>query len=346
MRLRHTTDAKVPSLTSRVLIACAVGLVAAAISYLKLHQRWITGEAGAADFTWWWRAGHALLAGESPYLTIDATGPYPFREGFLYPLPAAVVSVPFALLDMARGFVVFCAVSAGILAFSLTREGYWRLPALMSMPMLTCMSNGQWAPLITAAALSPAFSWLAAVKPTLGGAVIAARPTPFRVASVLVFGLLTIAIWPWWPREYLAEVAIREKTNYTTPILLFPGPILAAAVLRWRRPEARLLFVMACAPQNLGWYDQVPLSVVPGTFRQVLVFSLLSYVPLFLVPFVRDPASTPHSYEILGRMVICACYLPCLLAVLARPNEGELPAFLERWVQRLPAAVRGRTVTG
>jgi hypothetical protein len=302
----------------------------------------MTGETGAADFTWWWRAGHALLSGQSPYRTIDATGPYPFREGFLYPLPAAVVSVPFALLDMPRGFVVFGAVSAGVLAFGLTRDGYWRLPALMSMPMLTCMSNGQWAPLITAAALSPAFAWLAAVKPTLGGAVIAARPTPLRIALVVAFGLITVVIWPWWPREYLAELGLREKSNYTTPLLLFPGPVLVAALLRWRRPEARLLFVMACAPQNLGWYDQVPLSIIPGTFRQVLVFSLLSYVPLFLVPFVRDPASTAHSYEILSRMVICACYLPCLIAVLARPNEGEVPAVVDRWIGRLPAVIRGR----
>ena len=79
MPLRHTTD-DVPSLTSRILIACAVALAAGAISYVKLRQRWITGEAGAADFTWWWRAGHALLTGQSPYRAIDATGPYPFRE--------------------------------------------------------------------------------------------------------------------------------------------------------------------------------------------------------------------------------------------------------------------------
>jgi hypothetical protein len=57
---------------------------------------------------------------------------------------------------------------------------------------------------------------------------------------------------------------------------------------------------------------------------------------------VRDPASTVHSYEILSRMVICACYLPCLMAVLARPNEGKLPVILERWARRLPSAVRGR----
>jgi hypothetical protein len=336
------SEHETPSLSRRIAIAVAVALVAGLIANIKLHQRWMTGETGAADFTWWWRAGHALLAGQSPYRTIDATGPYPFREGFLYPLPAAVVSVPFALLDMPTGFVAFCAVSAGVLAFSLTRDGYWRLPALMSMPMLTCMSNGQWAPLITAAALSPAFAWLAAVKPTLGGAVVAARPTPVRIALVVAFGLITVLIWPWWPREYLAELGLREKANYTTPLLLFPGPVLVAALLRWRRAEARLLFVMACAPQNLGWYDQVPLSIIPGTLRQVLVFSLLSYVPLFLVPFVRDPASTAHSYEILSRMVICACYLPCLVAVLARPNEGHAPAIVERWIRLLPQPIRAR----
>ena len=153
---------------------------------------------------------------------------------------------------------------------------------------------------------------------------------------------MTVAIWPCWPREYLSELALREKANYTTPLLLFPGPVLLAALLRWRRPEARLLFVMACAPQNLGWYDQVPLPVIPGTFRQVLIFSLLSYVPLFLVPFVRDPASTTHSYEILSRMVICACYIPCLIVVLRRTNEGEVPAVLERWTARLTGVIRGR----
>ena len=329
----------------RIVIALCVAVIAAGIAYLKLTHRWLTGEAGAADFTWWWRAGHALLNGDSPYRTIDATGPYPFREGFLYPLPAAVVSVPFAVVDLPTGFVLFCAVSAGVLAFALMRDGYWRLPALMSMPMLTCMSNGQWAPLMAAAALTPALAWLAPVKPTLGGAIIAAYPTRRVILSAAASLVVTAVIWPWWPREYLAEIALRERAHYTTPLLLFPGVILILALLRWRRPEARLLFVMACAPQNLGWYDQVPLAIIPGTLRQVLVFSLLSYVPLFLVPFVRDPASDAHSYEILGRMVIAACYIPCLVAVLARPNEGPVPRFLEYFARWLPPWLRGRVST-
>src|SRR4030095_16862375 len=156
---------------SRSTVALMVAAAAAAISYIKLHQRWLIGETGAADFTWWWRAGQALLHGQSPYRTIDATGTYPFSEGFLSPLPAAVVSVPFALVDMPTGFVLFCAASAGILAFTLTRDGYWRLPTLMSMPMLASVSGGAWGPLITAAALSPALAWLAAIQTTLRGAL-------------------------------------------------------------------------------------------------------------------------------------------------------------------------------
>src|SRR5690349_8493112 len=83
-----------PPLVTRALIAVGVALIAGVIAYIKLHHRWLTGETGAADFTWWWRAGHALLNGQSPYAAIDPTGPYPYREGFLYPLPAAVVSAP------------------------------------------------------------------------------------------------------------------------------------------------------------------------------------------------------------------------------------------------------------
>jgi hypothetical protein len=75
----------------------------------------------------------------------------------------------------------------------------------------------------------------------------------------------------------------------------------------------------------------------------MLVFGLLSYVPLFLVPFVRDPASTAHSYEILGRLVIAAVYIPCLLAVLARPNEGEVPAVLKLIARILPHRLRGKS---
>jgi hypothetical protein len=212
----------------------------------------------------------------------------------------------------------------------------------MSMPMLTCMSNGQWGPLMTAAALSPALAWLAAIKPTLGGAAIAAHLTRRTLLSVLGFLVLTALIWPWWPREYVIETALRTKENYTIPALLFPGPLLLAALVRWRRPEARLLFVMAIAPQNLGWYDQLPLALVPSTFRQMLIFGLLSYVPLFLVPFVRDPASVEHSYVILNRMVVAACYLPCLIWVLRRPNVGRVPRWLE-WISAfLPPPLRGR----
>jgi hypothetical protein len=107
-----------------LIIACGVAIAAGTIASIKLRHRWLTGEAGAADFTWWWRAGHALLAGDSLYRAIDATGPYPFREGFLYPLLAAVVGAPFALVDLPTGFVLFVAVSTAILSLALTRDGY------------------------------------------------------------------------------------------------------------------------------------------------------------------------------------------------------------------------------
>jgi hypothetical protein len=189
--------------------------------------------------------------------------------------------------------------------------------------------------------LSPALAWLAAIKPTLGGAAIASHLTRRTVLSVVAFLVLTTLIWPWWPREYMVETAARTRVNYTIPLLLFPGPVLVAALLRWRRSEARLLFVMAIAPQNLGWYDQLPLAIVPSTLRQMLIFGLLSYVPLFLVPFVRDPMSAEHSYVILNRMVVTACYIPCLIWVLRRPNVGHVPRWMEWIASFLPTPLRG-----
>jgi hypothetical protein len=70
---------------------------------------------------------------------------------------------------------------------------------------------------------------------------------------------------------------------------------LLIALLRWRRPEARVLAALACVPQTMRFIDQLPLLAVAQSFRQSLLVSLLSYVPLFLMPFLPLPIETGHS---------------------------------------------------
>jgi hypothetical protein len=178
----------------------------------------MTGEVGAGDFTIFYRAGHALLNGVSPYATIDITGPYPFISGFLYPLPAAVVTTPLALLSLPAALTIFCGLGAATLAYAVTRDGYWRLPTLMSMPMLWSTSTGQWAPFITAALFVPSLGWLAICKPNLALAAFAFRPSRrFATASALML-VATLIVWPWWPREYLQEIGGRTEGAYRIPV--------------------------------------------------------------------------------------------------------------------------------
>jgi hypothetical protein len=263
----------VPSDTSarhrdRVLVAFGVACAAAAIALYTL--RVTVNPNNASDFTWYWRAGRAILEGQSPYRVINPDGPYPRSAGFLYTLPAALIAAPFALLPLWPGMVAFCAFTAGTLAFVMTRDGYWRLPLLMSFPMLWCVKSGQWTPLAVAAALSPGLACLAVAKPTIAAVAFAHSPTRRFAASATAILLLALALAPGWPLEYLAEIRVRAAVNYGVPFLVFPGPLLLLAVARWRRPEARPLLALACVPQTMLFYDQLPLLVVtlvPERFR-------------------------------------------------------------------------------
>jgi hypothetical protein len=298
----------------------------------------------ASDFTWYWRAGRAVLAGQSPYAVINATGPYPYSEGFLYPLATAYIVAPFALLALWPAMAAFVGVAAGCLAFVMTRDGYWRLPLLMSFPMLWCAQSGQWTPLAVASAFAPVLGGLAVGKPTLAVAAFAFAPRRRFVTSAAIVLGASLALAPWWPNEYLAEIRARTTANYQIPLLVLPGPALILALLRWRRPEARLLLVMSCVPQTMLFYDQLPLVTVAASFRQSLVMALLSYAPIAAVFFLPRPEndSLSATAAVTSVVIVWLYYLPCLALILRRPNVGVVPPMVERLSARLPSWLRGK----
>jgi hypothetical protein len=337
-----TPGASRPRTRDRVLIAIAVAFVAGLIAAYVLSSA--SDPHNASDFTWYWRAGRALLHGRSPYQVINVEGPYPYSEGFLYPLPAALIAAPFALLPLRAAMIAFCAALAGTLTFVLTRDGFWRLPLLMSFPMLWCAQSGQWTPLVLAATVAPVLGGFAVAKPTLAAAAFAYRPRRSFIISAAIALVASLAILPGWPNEYIAEVGTRTTANYHIPLLVFPGPALALAVLRWRRPEARLLLVMSCVPQTMLFYDQLPLALVAATFRQALVFALASYAPIIAIFLLPRPATDTMADTVATTSVVLVWlyYLPCLVTVLRRPNVGEVPALIERMTARLPSWLRGQ----
>jgi hypothetical protein len=319
-------------------VAFAAGLVAAHVALVASDPR------NASDFTWYWRAGRALLERQSPYAVINPVGPYPYSEGFLYPLPAALIAAPFAAFPLWPAMIAFCAAVAGCLAFTMTRDGYWRLPLLMSFPMLWCAQSGQLTPLAVAAAFAPGLGALAVTKPTLAVAALAYAPRRRFIVSATVAMVISLVISPGWPNEYLAEVQARTVTHYHVPLLIMPGPVLVLAALRWRRPEARLLLAMACVPQTMLFYDQLPLLTVARTFRQALVIALASYTPIAVIYFLPRPAddSLVTTLATTSAVIVWLYYIPCLVEVLRRPNVGTVPAPLERLSAGLPTWLRGR----
>ena len=83
-----------PSVRHRLGVALCAGVLAA----LLCAWIWSGLKPGQApDITQQWIAARALLGGGDPYHAVPASG---FRYPYLYPLPAAVIFLPLALLPI------------------------------------------------------------------------------------------------------------------------------------------------------------------------------------------------------------------------------------------------------
>jgi hypothetical protein len=197
-------------------------------------------------------------------------------------------------------------LSTALLVYAGTRDGYQRLPIMLSVPFCNAVIWPQWAPIITAAVLLPNLLPLALAKPSIGIAAFASRPS-WRggVASVVVLAA-SFAVLPTWPLDWLA--AVRQHAG-VLPLFNVGGPLLLLAAVRWRAWQARLLLAMACAPQLP--YDVLPVLLVARTFKQQVVLTLCSWLSVFTWPY----AVVLHHNDWMGWLVAWI-YLPALVMVL------------------------------
>lgn len=317
----------------RLLVAVCIGAIAGAFCRARMIA---TAQVRVADdFTWHWLGARALVEGQNPYEVVKAGGAYALDAPYLYPLTTAIASIPFALwLQPIAAASVFIGVSTTILAWGLLQTGYGRLWTFISVPFLWACTAGQWAPLVAASALVPALAWLAPVKPNLGLASVAFRPSLVAIAGSAIFVALSLLIDPQWPMEWLQSLADRVAGVYRMPIAVPPGFLLILAVLRWRRPEARLLLMMSVVPQLFLFYDQLLLWLIPKTWRETAGLSALSF---FAIAFARAgyvSSDLRHLIDAYAPVIVATMYLPCLIMVLRRPNEGDIPDWLESLVAR------------
>jgi hypothetical protein len=306
-----------PTLITRVAVGCAIGCLVFFVTHAFLAAQ--PARIMAADFTFWWRAARALMDGQSPYSVIQATGPYPFSDPFYYPLPAALVTWPLAWMSARTAAATFTGISSALLAFGLCRDGYARLPLLLSAPMASAILVGQWSPLIMASAVLPAFGWLVVAKPNLGIAVFLYRPSWVAVLGGSALLVVSWMVLPGWLSQW-RQVVAHTPLHYP-PISLLGGPILLLALLKWRTPEARLLLAMTLLPQSYFFYDQLPVLLVCRTVGESALLASLSVAGLLLAEHAHGAATRAVVEHVNAMFTMALIYLPALVILLRRPSD-------------------------
>lgn len=295
----------------RLALSLHFGLLAAALAAWRAAT-----EATPRDFDSLWHAARAVLAGHDPY-----------AAGVLYPLPSIVAALPWALIPshtVANALAMFAG--AGCLAWALMQHGYAPLLGMGSASLLYAAQVVQWTPLLASATVIGPLGLLLVTKPQTGLAIFCARPTWWAVAGAVVCIAVAFTLQPDWITAWRGSVAHggahlgsgETGLPYSAPVLLPGGFLVLAALLRWRRPEARLLVALACIPQSLLLYETVPLLLVPRTFRESALLVALSYVALYVT--AQPHADVAHYAIASGRTTTVLLYLPCMLMVLRRPN--------------------------
>jgi hypothetical protein len=246
---------------------------------------------------------------------------------FFYPLTASVVVLPLAWLPELPATFVFVWVSTALLAYAVTRDGWYRLPMFLSSAFVIAARRGQWSPLLSAAYCLPWLAWVLPAKPNIGLAVFSSLSSE-RMVRIAVFGgslllLVSLALLPSWPQEWLAKLP--EARHTAAPVMQRGGFLVLLALLRWRRPEARMLVALACIPHSMYWYDVLPLMLIPATFRESLVLALVSTSGLIVEGFFLDQSNLVTLYRDFNTLIVAVAYLPATIMILRRPNSGSLP---------------------
>lgn len=316
-----------PSATpsNRARCAFALGMGVATAVYVYFYG--VRNPHLTSDFDQMWAAARALWHRQNPYEVIGYAKPFYWWWPFFYPLPAAVMVAPIGLVPVIAARMVFTSVSVGALAWLITREGWARLPAFLSISFFTSIELAQWSPLMTAALLAPSLSWVAVAKPNWGIAIVAASSSP-RIWKPLLVGaggltIVAFVLQPGWVADWVT--ILRTAKHFRAPVSLPFGILMLVALLRWRRPEARLLVAIACLPQTPGFYDALILFIIPRTSRESLALTVATFVVFFAMAF-RGPWPTGDAWmQDIARFTLWFLYLPCVALVLTRPNVGTFP---------------------
>jgi hypothetical protein len=315
---------------TRARLAFAVGLGVVCGLYVLAHGR--ANPDFVSDFDQVWAGARALLHGKDPYQVVGPRGAFFWKWPLYYPLPALLLVSPVGLLPVLAARVIFSGVSASLLAWGVTRDGWQRLPLLISVSFMVNVELVQWASLYTAMFFLPVLALAGVAKPNFGVAITASSRSNRTLAFLLIgsFALVALSeiVRPGWYVSWLAN--LRAATHFRAPVMRPLGFLLLLATLKWRRPEARWLLALSLLPQPATFYDQLMLGVVCLTARESLIFAASTVALFFYVGFHVPQPDYLTWGTLVGNATVWICYFPMLAMLLRRPNEGELPGLFRR----------------
>jgi hypothetical protein len=300
---------KSPAPSQRILVLIlALGFVLGCglLLYFRMLDR-------TSDFDALYSAAVRLVAGEDIYpLGV---------QSFPYPLPAVLLAVPFTAVPLELARPLFVVLVGWAFAYALWRyRGPYALLALISGAYLFAMAKGQTTPLMVAASLVPALSFLLAVRPNTSAALWIARPSWLAVLGAGLFVGLSLLVLPSWPRDLWMALPA-DNSQWMPPLLRPLGFLLLLAGLRWRSPEGRLLFAIAFIPQSALPHELVPLALIPANLVEMGIYVAGSWVAA-AVAADWPTAAWP--------VTLCAAYLPMLYLVLRRREVKQAAPDVER----------------
>ncbi len=287
------------SMRWRIAISTAIGLASGLVCWFLVkhfHQ-------DAADLRWAIYAARRFLAGQNPYDT-------PYEQ---YPLTAAFFALPFVRLQPEIAAGLFYGISSALLAFGLTRHGYQRLFMFLAFPYWAGILAVQWSPIITASAFFPLLLPITLAKPQIGLPVFLTHTNRRGILACLALGVLSLVLMPKWPLLWIGQLG---NYQHFIPLLVWPGPLVLLAFLRYRERDAILLLLAALAPQR-WFFDSFILWLIPKSRREILATVFFSWG----VGIWRW-YHFPHTMHQVGLWCVLGFYLPMLIVVLIRPHRS------------------------
>ena len=318
------------------LIAATVACIGTIYLMYTSHQ---LGQAFHNDLDIQLVAARLLFRGQNPYALIGPGRQFEYPWHLYYPAPTLVLFAPLAYMPVSLARSIFAAANCYGLAFSLsvTRQPWWRYLVFLSACAQSAVLLGQTSLLFAAMWLVPGFGLAAAIKPNIATAITAARFHCRWLRPPIIGGILlaavSFAIAPRWLEWWLDQLGADPTRSMA--IGRSWGSLLLLAAVKWRRPEARLLLGLSIIPQTLGPYDAALLFFIPANAVESTALVLLSHF-VYVLSFGVRPASLADAVIQNGVSVVHVLYLPALVMVLARPNVGPAPAWLERQLRKLP----------